>query len=290
MIRRLKKGDEITIAAPSSFIEDEKAFKEGLEILKMWGLKIKNNTIINRKDNYFAGNDEIRFSEIQQSQKSELIIFAKGGWGAARLLEKKPTWNNGWMIGFSDTCSLLLSKVAQGFMGSVHGPMISTLSREPEWSINRLKSLLFEGYVELIEGIPIKEGIAKGEIIVSNLTIASFLIGTNHLPDLNGKIVIFEDINEEIYKIDRMLTYFRISGKLKNIAGIGFVNFFNETPNVNIKSKFKKLIAERFKDFDIPIVLDLPIGHLPGNACIPMGFNASLNGYSGRLEILTKVD
>ena len=67
------------------------------------------------------------------------------------------------------------------------------------------------GYVEDIIGIPLRGGKAKGEIIVSNLTIATFLIGTNHFPDCKGKIIIFEDINEDIYKIDRMLTYLRMT-------------------------------------------------------------------------------
>ena len=287
MLKKLEKGDEVSIVASSSFVENKLDHNEGIEILKGWGLKINYDDAVSRKYNYFAGNDEIRFTEIEKAKNSKLVIFAKGGWGSARLLEKNPLWNDGWMIGFSDPCSLLLSKYSQGFIGSVHGPMISTLSKEPSWSIDRLKNLLFEGHVESINGNPLRNGIAKGKIIVSNLTIASFLIGTSHLPDLRGKIVIFEDINEDIYKIDRMLTYFRISKKLEGISGIGFGNFFNSIEDIDKKDLFKKLITDRFEGFDIPIVLDLPIGHLQGNACIPIGFDSILNGNNGTLEIKT---
>lgn len=282
---KLKKGDLIEIAAPSSFVEDEKLFLSGLSILKKWGLIIKPNNILSRRFNTFAGSDKIRLNELKKVQKSKLIIFAKGGWGAARLLESEPSWGEGWMMGFSDTSSLLLSKYAQGSLGSIHGPMITTLCNEPSWSIERLRTLLFEGYVDDIKGKPINDGIAFGEVIVSNLTIFTLLIGTPHLPDLRGKIIVFEDINEDIYKIDRMFTYLRLSKKLNEIHGIGFGNFFNPAEREFNENIFENLIYERFKDFDIPIVSKLPIGHFSGNACIPIGFNASLDGKNGSLSI-----
>ena len=285
MLTKLKKGDEINILAPSSFIDKEEDFIKGIDILKTWDLKIISNNILSKKYGYFAGDDLSRFEELEKAQNSKLIIFAKGGWGAARLLEKNPNWGNGLMIGFSDTCSLLLSKYSKGYFGSIHGPMITTLFKEPEWSLRRLRNLLFEGYVDDIRGIPIKKGIAKGEIIVSNLTIASFLIGTDHFPELKGKIIIFEDINEDIYKIDRMLTYLIMTKTLSEIAGIGFGSFSNELCTPEWKALLKKLIIERLEEFDIPILFDLPIGHLSGNACIPLGCEAILNGNDGNLSV-----
>ena len=190
------------------------------------------------------------------------------------------------MLGFSDTCSLLLSKYSKGHLGSIHGPMVTTLFKEPSWSLQRLKNLLFEGYVEDIIGEPLIRGIAKGDIIVSNLTIFSYLIGTNHLPNLEGKIIIFEDINEEIYKLDRMFTYLRMSNKLNKIAGLGFGNFLkSDVKNFEDANLLKNLIHERFKKYNIPIVINLPIGHLNGNACVPIGFNAILNGNTGTLKV-----
>ena len=89
MLCKLKKGDEVNILAPSSFVDKEEDFIKGLDILKTWGLKIINNNILSKKYSYFAGDDQSRFEELQKAQNSKLIIFAKGGWGSARLLEKK---------------------------------------------------------------------------------------------------------------------------------------------------------------------------------------------------------
>ena len=285
MLTKLKKGDEINILAPSSFIDNQDDFIKGIEILKTWGLKVVINKNLSQKFGYFAGDDLTRFEELEKAQNSKLIIFAKGGWGSARLLEKNPNWQNGLMLGFSDTCSLLLSKYTQGYFGSIHGPMITTLFNEPDWSLRRLRNLLFEGYVDDIKGNPLKKGIAKGEIIVSNLTIASFLIGTDHFPDLKGKIVVFEDINEDIYKIDRMLTYLRMTNNLNDIAGIGFGSFSDDLDAPEWKYLLKNLIKERLQEFDIPILFELPIGHISGNACIPLGCEATLNGNIGTLSI-----
>ena len=285
MLVKLKKGDRIDVLAPSSFIDKEDDLTKGLEILKKWGLEINHHNSLSKRFGYFAGDDQTRFEALEKAQNSKLIIFAKGGWGSARLLEKDPSWGNGLMLGFSDTCSLLLSKYSQGYFGSIHGPMVTSLSKEPEWSLKRLRNLLFEGYVDDIKGIPLKEGKAQGEIIVSNLTIATFLIGTDHFPDVRGKIIIFEDINEDIYKIDRMLTYLRMTKIFSEIAGIGFGSFSADICTPEWKDLLKNLLMERLKEFNFPILFDLPIGHISGNACIPLGYEAILNGDDGILSI-----
>jgi len=285
MIYKLKGGNIVKVIAPSSYIEDEKEFLNGIEIIKNWGLDVKFKNLTRRKFGYFAGNDNTRFSEIERAQESELIICAKGGWGASRLLEKSPKWKDKWLLGFSDNCSLLLSKYSKGSFGSIHGPTISTLSKEPNWSLNRLRTFLFEGYLEDIIGFPLKKGIANGEILISNLTIFCFLIGTNHMPNCDGKIIIFEDINEDIYKIDRMFTHIRMSKVLKNIVGIGFGNFFDPKRTDKI-GLLEHLIIDRFSEFDIPIISNLPVGHQAGNACIPYGYRGILNGNIGRLSII----
>tara|TARA_Y100000589_G_C27193773_1_gene645861 strand:- start:1687 stop:2553 length:867 start_codon:yes stop_codon:yes gene_type:complete len=285
MIYKLKKGDEVEIVAPSSYIENQFEYLQGIQIIRDWGLSVNQKNIQNRRFGYFAGDDNTRLSEVRNSQNSKLIIFAKGGWGSARLLERDIAWAETWMLGFSDTCSLLLSKYSKGSKGSIHGPMISTLVHEPKWSIERLKTLLFKGYVDDIKGNPLKNGLGVGEVIVSNLTIFSFLIGTNHLPNLKGKILIFEDINESIYKIDRIFTFLKLTKELNSIAGIGFGNFFDENDKEDKNNALRNLILERFNNYNIPIVSDLPIGHITGNACIPLGFRSVLDGNNGTLSI-----
>ena len=82
-----------------------------------------------------------------------------------------------------------------------------------------------------------------------------------------------------------MLTYLRMTNKLKGIAGIGFGKFSNDQCTPEWKDLLKSLIIERLQEFDIPILFDLPIGHISGNACIPIGCEATLNGNDGDLSV-----
>jgi len=158
MVFKLKKGDLIDILAPGSFIDEEENYQKCIEIIKNRGLEINENNALSKKFGYFAGDDLTRFEELEKAQNSKLIIFAKGGWGSARLIEKEPSWQHGFMIGYSDTSSLLLSKYSQGFIGYINGPKVTSLFKEPECSLERLRNLLFEGYVEDIRGIPLRAG------------------------------------------------------------------------------------------------------------------------------------
>ena len=82
-----------------------------------------------------------------------------------------------------------------------------------------------------------------------------------------------------------MLTYFRMTNKLNEISGIGFGSFADDLCTPEWKGLLKNLIIERLEEFDIPILFDLPIGHLSGNACIPLGCEAILNGNDGKLSV-----
>ena len=115
------------------------------------------------------------------------------------------------------------------------------------------------------------------------------MIGTKHLPNFKNAILVIEDIGEAPYKIDRMLTHLRLAGILQQVAGLGFGSFKHCVDNKDIdKTKTFELIdifKDRTKDLKIPIVSNLPIGHCCGNASLPLGSQAVLNGSNGILSL-----
>ena len=290
MTEPLKKGDLFKIVAASSPINKKEDLQSGIKVLQEWGLTCENIEAVDRSWGYLAGSDEDRFNELHPRNHFPLIAFARGGWGSARILEKTQPWKEGWMIGFSDLTSILLARLARGFHGGVHGPLITTLGAEPDWSKDRLKSILFGNPVPDIFGDPWGGGLAKGHLIVGNLTVLTHLIGTKHLPDFDGSILIIEDIGEAPYRIDRMLTHLRLAGILKQISGLGFGSFTSceDDKDVDKKESFAlhEIFRDRTQDLEIPIVSNLPIGHCLGNASLPQGTQASLNGDQGRLSLL----
>tara|TARA_B100000700_G_scaffold312860_1_gene397086 strand:+ start:170 stop:1042 length:873 start_codon:yes stop_codon:yes gene_type:complete len=289
MTEPLKKGDLFHIVAASSPISNKKDLDSGIKVLQEWGLICNHIDSINRSWGYLAGSDEIRFSELHPSTQFSLIAFARGGWGSARLLEKKQPWKEGWMLGFSDLTSILLARLASGLHGGVHGPLITTLGAEPEWSKERLKSILFGNCVPDIYGEPWGGGVSKGHLIVGNLTVLTHLIGTKHLPNFKKSILIIEDIGEAPYRIDRMLTHLRLAGILQELSGLGFGSFIScDTDNdidKNMSFDLLDIFKDRTKDLKIPIVSNLPVGHCLGNASLPQGSQAILNGNKGLLSL-----
>tara|TARA_Y100001968_G_scaffold265482_1_gene254680 strand:+ start:943 stop:1839 length:897 start_codon:yes stop_codon:yes gene_type:complete len=286
----LKKGDEFITAASSSAINDEKALLKGIKVFEEWGLISRPHKLLGRNFGYLSGDDYTRFKELHLQKTAPLIVFAKGGWGAARLLEREQPWKIGWMVGYSDITSLLFSRLSSGFDGGIHGPLATSLSEEPEWSKDRLKAILFGETVPDLYGESWNYGIATGPVVVGNLTVLSHLIGSRHMPNMQGAILVLEDIGESPYRIDRMLTHLRLAGVLQKLSGIAFGNFnkCDDDEDIPMDQKFtaEEVLRERSKDLNIPVLAKLPIGHCCGNAAIPLGHKAILNGNKSRLSLV----
>ena len=282
----LVRGDAAATVAPSSALKTDQHLLEGLAVLREWGLEPLEQNVAGRSWGYLAGRDTERQADLEQ--RAPLLACARGGWGAARLLEQPMAWSEGWLLGFSDITALLWARLAAGYDGNVHGPLLTTLASEPPWSRERLRRLLFGEPLSDLNGQAGGGAQASGPLLVANLTVASHLLGSCWMPDLSGAILIFEDVGEEPYRIDRMLTHWRLCGELQKIAGIGFGRFSGcDGDEADSKGfSLEEVLMERTADLDIPRVFDLPVGHVQGNAALPLGRMASLDGDRGQLRLL----
>jgi muramoyltetrapeptide carboxypeptidase len=194
-----------------------------------------------------------------------------------------------WLLGFSDVTSLLWSRQAAGIPGGIHGPMLTSLAGEPAWSQERLRQLLFGEPLAALTGTSWQDGVAEGPLLVGNLTVATHLLGTPHLPDLRGAVLVLEDVGEAPYRLDRMLTHWRLCGALQQLAGIGFGRFSgcddDEEP-IAPDQGWRTVLQERTADLGIPVIADLPVGHEPGNAALIIGQRVRLDASRGELVVL----
>jgi muramoyltetrapeptide carboxypeptidase len=291
----LGSGDHVAMVAASSCLEGEEALARldaGIAILESWGLAVERKPL--RRWGYLAGNDQERSADLRPERPGEASAFSllacmRGGWGSARLLEGPLAMGPNWLLGFSDVTSLLWSQVAQGHGGAIHGPLLTSLAAEPAWSQQRLQSLLFGQPLADLTGEGWCRGLAEGPLLVGNLTVATHLLGTPHLPDLEGAILILEDVGEAPYRIERMLTHWRLGGALQRLAGIGLGSFNGcDDPTRAERSSFslEEVLRERTADLGIPVVAGLPIGHGDCNAALPLGVRAQLDGTGGRLRLV----
>jgi muramoyltetrapeptide carboxypeptidase len=288
----LKPGDLLRVIAPSGALREFEAFNQGVEIWRSHGYNIQVSDNIESRHGYLAGTDDHRRQQLAAAwhdPECRGIICARGGFGSTRILEswswEQKTADPKWLIGFSDITSLLWSLHKAGISG-VHGPVLTTLVDEPEWSIKRLFDILAGGAIAPLQGNGWGGGTVTGMLLLGNLTVATHLLGTPFLPDLDGVILAFEDVTEVPYRIDRMLTQWRLSGMLSKVRGIALGSFTNCDAPPNIPSlSVEEVLQDRLSDLNIPIVSDLPFGHDSPNAALPVGVEVTLDADQGILSI-----
>lgn len=286
----LKPGDLLRVITPSGALREFEACQNGIEIWRRQGYRVEFPVNYNA-NGYLAGTDLERRQQLAAAwhdPECRGILCARGGYGSARLLEDW-SWLSApatpkWLIGFSDITSLLWSLYQSGISG-VHGPVLTTLADEPEWSLRRLFNYVAGLSLEPLSGVSLSSGKVSGVLLPANLTVATHLLGTPLQPQLDGVILAWEDVTEAPYRIDRMLTQWRMCGAFKGVLGIALGRFSRCCPPKNIPSwTVEEVLRDRLLDLGIPIVSDLPFGHDGVNAALPVGQKVELNANLGTLS------
>jgi len=236
---------------------------------------------------WFSGSDASRRSQLERAwadPATDAVLCVAGGWGSARILDAgwRPSARPLWLVGFSDASALLLAQVRAGHGGAVHA---STGGDEAQWQ--RLVSLLRGEPLPPLVGEGWVAGVASGPLVVSNLTVATSLIGTPWFPSLVGCVLLLEDVGEAPYRVDRMLTQWRSAGLLQQVAGIGVGRFSWKADDVLPGDLgLEDVLRERLGDLGVPVVGGLPVGHGRPNLALPLGRVARLDGSRGQLALL----
>ncbi|MEQ8424236.1 MAG: LD-carboxypeptidase [Cyclobacteriaceae bacterium] len=276
VIQPIQRGQTIGIVTPARKVDDQLLLK-GCEVIKSWGLNVKmGKHCFSNKPNYLAASDEERLDDMQRmlDDPSVVAIFcARGGYGTTRIVDrlnfdnflKKPKW----IVGFSDITALHL-KLHELGIESIHGCMPTQYSK-PEYkeSVDSLIQILFEGKDSIIE-VPSnkrnKQGKATGKIIGGNLSLVVDSLGTDGEVDTNGKILILEEIDEPLYKIDRMLTQLKRAKKFSHLSGlvIGHMTDIKDT-ELPFGQSIEELVLDKIESYQYPVAFDFPIGHQAPN-------------------------
>ncbi|WP_082065387.1 S66 peptidase family protein [Aliterella atlantica] len=285
----LKSGDLLKVIAPSGALKEFAAFEKGVEIWRSRGYKVEISNSISDRFGYLAGKDSDRINQLSEAwndPECKGILCARGGYGSARILENWQ-WksHHKWLVGFSDITCLLWSLYNQGKSG-VHSAVLTTLAAEPDWSTERLFNLVEGRPIAPLQGIGWGGGIVTGILLPANLTVATHLLGTSIQPNFDGVILALEDVTEAPYRIDRLLTQWRLSGVLAKVRGIALGRFSRcEAPPNILSWTIAEVLRDRLSDLNIPIVSDLPFGHDGCNAALPVGLLAKLDAERGILAI-----
>lgn len=303
----LKQGDTIGLVCPaySAFIrEDVQIAIESLEVL---GFKVKKGEHMFDRYGYLAGTDEDRAADINKmfADKSVNGIMAMhGGWGCARILPlldyKKIERNPKVFIGYSDITALLLGIYAKTGLITFHGPVGS--SSFNNFSVENFKSILIEGKaVEMNNPVKkgdslvqtedriytINAGKATGRLIGGNLTVLSHILGSPYVPDFKGSILFLEDVGEDIYRMDRMITQLKLAGILNQISGFVFGKCTDCPPSKGGYGSLtmEDIFEDHIKPLKIPAFSGAMIGHIKDKFTVPVGLEATVDAEKGSITL-----
>ncbi|ERN40782.1 uncharacterized protein KR51_00027710 [Rubidibacter lacunae KORDI 51-2] len=284
----LVPGDLLYAVAPCGALKDQAALDRGLEVWRSRGYRVALGSNWNACEGYLAGSDELRrqvLTTAWQDPECKGILCTRGGYGSMRLLEAWH-WPDGlerWVVGFSDLTGLLWSLHRSGRNGGVHAPVLTTLAAEPPALQQRLFDVVEGRAIEPLYGEGWGNGRARGWLLPANLTVATHLLGTPVQPDLTGSILALEDVSEVPYRVDRLLTHWRLSGALAGVCGIALGRFSRCTAP-RPSWRVEEVLRDRLGDLGIPVVSGLPFGHDGPNAALPVGSYVTIDGNAGSLS------
>ncbi len=295
----LKKGDTIGVCAPAGGIKSNAEIADFKKVLNDLGYSVVFSKNIDKNTGYFSATDQERaedFMDLIQLENVKAIFFIRGGWGCARILEHLDfqliRMNPKIIMGFSDPTALLNAISVKTGLITFHGP--GGNSTWNDYSLNYINQLLVEGkvvnYHNQKSDLPIvtyQKGTVQGELFGGNLSVLSTMIGSDYLPDWKGKILFLEDVAEEPYRIDRMLTHLKLSGVFDQLAGLILGTFrkcIAEEPNYSFT--LEEVFEQHFKDAKFPVFYGAQIGHTMNKFTIPIGAKVEMNADEGTFRLL----
>ena len=277
----LVSGDTVGIVAPASYLPkgDEKYLQQGLAKVREMGFEIKcSPSFLERKHIYLAGKDEERAQELMGmflDPEVKAILCTRGGYGAQRTIahldpdiirrHPKP------LVGCSDLTVLLIYLLHRCSLITLHGPNVATqqfAEGDEEMARSLQRALIDSAPLRDIRCSVLRGGEADGEIMGGCLSSLVTTLGTSYEPDLQGKILFLEDVNEPPYKIDRMLTHLKTAGKLRGLRGVIFGQMPGCDPGDGL---LQEVLADVLHDVEGPILFGFPSGHGLQNLTFPLG-------------------
>jgi muramoyltetrapeptide carboxypeptidase len=271
---------KIGVVAPGSRLEPEMAQKLEALVKARFGTNAPQIAVHPQcflTSGHFAGEDAARagaFLEFANDASIDALWFARGGYGACRLLEQvmprlTPAARAKTYLGYSDAGLLLGALYGVGFPAIAHGPMVADIKREGgEAAVARaLDFLTGRAPATLEPGVG-----ATAKSCAFNITILSHLLGTPFQPDLSGHVLMLEEVSEHMYRIDRALFHITSNPAIRRAAGIKLGRCSAIPPNEpDFGASEEEVVRYWCARSGIAYLGRADIGHDSANKVVPFG-------------------
>ena len=307
--RALRPGDTVGLITPSTYVADPDRLILLERTMNYFDLKMKVGANVRKRTGYLGGTVDERVADLHAmfaDPQVNAVFCVRGGYGSAQLLDKIDydliRRNPKIFLGYSDITAMHLAIHKRTGLVTFHGP--TALSRFSDYTIANFRRAMFEPKpLGALKNPPdndalrpshilrtVRPGKARGPLKGGNLTLVSTTMGTPYEIDTRGAILFLEDVGEQPYSMDRMLTQLRLAGKLEQAAGIVFGECSDCGPRdykPSFESTFSlgEVVDEILGKLNIPVLSGLTIGHTADQLTLPLGVMASLDSEKGELTI-----
>lgn len=301
---RLRPGDRVGLVNPATAAFDTIAIDIAVDSLRALGLEPVLSPHYFARRGYFAGTDEERAADLMGfvTDPSIKAIWARGGWGSARVLPHLDydaiAANPKVIVGYSDSTALLSGIHQRTGLVVFHGPF-----PRKEFIADWQRRVLFEAEAPVFAGLReidgddtvqtehrtrlLSSGKATGPLLGGNLTVLTSIVGTPYLPDFDGAILFLEDVDEAVYRVDRMMTQLALSGVLGRIAGFVFGRCTDCPPgNGHGSLTLEDVLRDHVEPLGVPAFRGAMIGHIDRQFTLPVGAAVELDADAATLRLL----
>lgn len=303
----LKKGDKVGIISPSAATADRIQFQFAQETLEALGFEVQLGKNLKNRRGHLAGTDQERSNDLNEmfaDQDIKAIICIRGGSGASRILPlidyKTVKRNPKPLMGYSDITALHNAIHAKTGLITFHGP--NGTGSWNSFNVKQFENMFFNQQLVTFENEAVKgddliikqnriqtisSGKAKGKILGGNLTVLTALSGTTYLPDFKNAILFIEDIGEDPYKIDRMMSTLKLNGTLDKINGFIFGQCSDCSPSGGYgRLTLDDILDDYILPLGIPAYKGAMIGHVPKQFIVPVGAEVEMDADNGTFRML----
>ncbi|WP_329061951.1 S66 peptidase family protein [Streptomyces sp. NBC_01429] len=290
---RLRPGARVAVVAPSGPVPEER-LESGLDILRGWDLDpVVAPHVLDRhpRFDYLAGTDEARARDLQEAwcdPSVSAVLCARGGYGAQRMADLLD-----WtamraagpkvFVGYSDITALHEAFAVRMGLATLHGPMTAAVTfLKDAGTQESLRATLFEPEsvrtLALDTARTLVPGRAAGVTLGGCVSLLAAELGTPHArPSAAGGLLLIEDVGEEPYRLDRILTQLLRSGWLDGVAGIALGSWERCGPYEEVRA----VLLDRLGTLGVPVVEELGFGHADTAPTMPLGVPAVLEAAPG---------
>jgi muramoyltetrapeptide carboxypeptidase len=307
--RALQTGDTVGLITPATYTSDPDSLIMAERTVQYFGLKPRIGRNVRKRDGYLAGTVEHRLEDLHAmfaDPEVRGVFPIRGGYGSAQLLDRIDydliRRNPKIFVGYSDITAMHLAIHQRTGLVTFHGPV--PVSAFTNYTLDVYRRALFRAEPLGTLSNPkdpnelrpkhslrtIRPGKARGRLMGGNLSMIAATMGTPFEVDTRGAIFFVEDVGEQPYQIDRMLTNLRLSGKLQAAAGIIFGECSDCGPR-DYKPSFASTLSlgevldQILGGLQVPVLAGLTIGHTADQLTLPIGVMASLDSDRGELTI-----